>query len=291
MNIISVISRINPLLKKLFDPGANLRAISELMSIVIKNGLLIMEMSKDNLTGRFKGQFFGAYWVVVHPVALTLLYLFLFAVVFVQRIGGTHELPLDYTAYILSGLIPWLTFQNSMTTSVMAITGNSNLVKQFVFPLEVLPIRDVVVSLLTWMIMTGLTLAYIVITQGKAMATWILLPFVLMSQTLAMIGVAFVLSSVAVFFRDIKDFVQLFCLVAIFIMPIVFLPGWVPKVFQPMLWINPFTYMIWVYQDVIYFGRFEHPLSWIIFFGSSMLVFLAGFRFFTRTKPMFGSLV
>ena len=53
-------------------------------------------------------------------------------------------MPLNYTAYMLSGLIPWLTFQMSMLTSVNAITGNAALVKQFVFPIEVLPLRDVV---------------------------------------------------------------------------------------------------------------------------------------------------
>jgi lipopolysaccharide transport system permease protein len=248
-------------------------------------------MVRGDLTGRYRGQFLGSVWIIAHPLVLTIIYLFLFGVVLSQRIGGTRELPLDYTAYILSGLVPWLTFQASMNTSVVSITANSKLVKQFIFPIEILPIRDVVSSLVTWLVGVSVTLIYVVLSQKVVMATWALLPLVFGMQCVAMIGVAFTLSAVAVFFKDIKDFVQLFCVIAIFLLPIVFLPGWVPPIFRPILWINPFTYMIWVYQDVMYFGRIEHPFAWFVFFAWSVLAFAAGFRLFKRTKPLFGNLL
>jgi lipopolysaccharide transport system permease protein len=276
---------------RIFHPMANFRALFEAWSFLRRHARLIFEMSRGDLTGRYKGQFFGSFWVIVHPLAFTLLYLFLFGVVFLQRIGGTRELPLDYTAYMLSGLIPWLTFQTAMSTSVTSIINNSALVKQFIFPIEILPIRDVVSSLVTWVVGISATLLYVVLSQQQVMATWALLPVVFAAQFLAMVGIAFTLSAVAVFFKDIKEFVQLFSLIAIFVMPIVFLPGWVPAVFRPILWVNPFTYMIWVYQDVIYFGRIEHPASWFVFFGWSVIAFAGGYRLFNRTKAMFGSLV
>ncbi len=279
------------MVQRLVSPRANIRALFEGGSLLRRHARLILEMSRGDLTGRYKGQFFGSAWVIIHPLALTLLYLFLFGVVFAQRIGGTHELPLDYTAYILSGLIPWLTFQASMATSVVSITGNSALVKQFIFPIEILPIRDVVSSMVTWLVGISATLIYIVLTQQVVMATWTLLPVVFAMQLLAMIGVAFILSAIAVFFKDIKDIVGLICLIAIFLMPIVYLPGWVPAGFQPILWVNPFTYMVWVYQDVIYFGRIEHPVAWFVFFGWAILAFAGGYRLFKRTKPMFGGLI
>ena len=276
---------------RVLNPVANIRALSEAWIFLRRNARLIFEMSRGELTGRYKGQFLGSIWIIVHPIAVTLLYLFLFGVVFSQRIGGTRELPLDYTAYILSGLIPWLSFQAAMNTSVASITGNAVLVKQFIFPIEILPIRDVVTSTVTWLVGIGATLIYIVFTQEAVMATWILLPLVFAMQLLAMIGVALILSSVAVFFKDVKEIVQLFCLIAIFLMPIVFLPGWVPEIFRPVIWCNPFTYMIWVYQDAIYFGRIEHPFAWFIFFGWAILAFAGGYRLFRRTKPLFSSLI
>jgi len=276
---------------KLVNPGANARAFLALAMFLSRNWRLVWEMSVNDLTGRYKGQYFGAAWVLVHPLALTLLYLFLFGIVFVQRIGGTYELPLDYTAYMLSGLMPWLTFQTALNTTVVSVTSNSPLVKQFVFPIEILPVRDVLSSLVTWFVGVLSTLAYILISGQQASAMWLLLPVLLVLQVMAMIGIGLFLSALAVFFRDIKDVVSLFSLLAIFLMPIVFLPGWVPKVFQPLVWANPFTYMVLVYQDAIYFGRFEHPEAWILFPLFSAFVFVLGFRFFTKTKPTFGSIL
>ncbi|MBU4566817.1 MAG: ABC transporter permease [Desulfarculus sp.] len=276
---------------RIFNPVTNYRALKEAWVFMRPHARLIYEMSKENIFGRYKGQFLGGFWVILHPLAITLLYLFLFGIVFAQRIGGTRELPLDYTTYILSGLIPWLTFQMAMSTSVTAVIANASLVKQFIFPIEILPIRDVASSLVIWFTGILATLIYVAASQHVFMATWALLPLVLLVQILAMLGVAFILSAVAVFFKDIKDFVQLFSLVAIFLMPVVFLPGWVPEIFRPIIWANPFTYMTWVYQDVIYFGRIAHPWAWVIFFAWSILAFTGGYRLFKRTKPMFGSLV
>src|SRR4029079_306915 len=115
----------------------------------------------------------------------------------------TRELPLDFTTYILAGLIPWLTFQTSMTTSVLSITVNAALVKQFLFPVEVLPIRDVVSSTVTWFVGVTATLVYVILSQKVALVTWLLLPLVFAIQLAAMIGLALILSSIAVFFRDI----------------------------------------------------------------------------------------
>ena len=269
----------------------NVAALREGLGLLRRHGRIILEMARGDLTGRYKGQWFGSAWVIIHPLALTLLHLFLFGVVFAQRVGGTREMPLDYTAYMLAGIIPWLTFQTSMTTSVLSISGNATLVKQFLFPVEVLPIRDVVSSTVTWFVGVSATLVYVMLSQKLAMMTWLLLPVVFAVQMAAMIGVALALSAIAVFFRDIRDLIGLFCMVAMFLMPIVYLPGWVPAAFRPILWMNPFTYMIWVYQDVIYFGRFEHPWAWVVFLGWSIVAFIGGFRLFSTTKPLFASLV
>ena len=64
------------------------------------------------------------------------------------------------------------------------------------------------------------------------------------------------------YFRDVKDFVQVFCIAGMYLMPVVYLPKMVPGVFRPLLNLNPFSYMVWCYQDACYFGRFEHPWAW-----------------------------
>ena len=121
--------------------------------------------------------------------------------------------------------------------------------------------------------------------------TYVLLPLLVFLQFLAMLGTAFTLSSIGVFFRDIGDFVQIAGIVLIFLLPIVYLPSSVPASFDPILWLNPFSYMVWCYQDVLYFGRFEHPAAWWIFPLWTLLLFTGGYRLFRRLQPHFADVL
>jgi lipopolysaccharide transport system permease protein len=283
--------RLVALTARALAPRANLRSFGDGLSILSHHWRLILEMAREDLAGRYRGQMIGSVWALIHPVALTAVYLFMFGVVFAQRIGGTREMPLDYTAYMLAGLIPWLTFQTAMVTSVNSVSGNAQLVKQFIFPIEVLPARDVVSATVTWFVgMAGL-FAYVLSVERTVMITWVLLPLAFALQMLAMLGVGFLLSALNVFVRDLKDFLNLFTLVALFLMPVVYLPGWVPPLFKPLIWLNPFTYMAWVYQDAIYFGRIDHPVAWVVMVIGAPLVFAWGARVFRATKPMFSTVL
>ena len=95
-------------------------------------------------------------------------------------------------------------------------------------------------------------------------------------QLLAMIGVAFALAAVGAYLRDAKDFVQLFAMMGVYLLPRVYLPEWVPTLFKPLLYLNPFSYMVWGYQDALYFGRFQHPWAWGVFAAGSVFVFSPG---------------
>jgi lipopolysaccharide transport system permease protein len=103
--------------------------------------------------------------------------------------------------------------------------------------------------------------------------------------------VAFTLAALGTFVRDVRDIVQLSAIVLIFLMPIVYLPSQIPAAFNPILWLNPFTYMVYVYQDVLYFGRVQHPLSWVAFGAGSLIAFTLGYRLFRRVKPHFANVL
>ncbi|MBK7674980.1 MAG: ABC transporter permease [Candidatus Accumulibacter sp.] len=248
-------------------------------------------MARRELSDRYAGQAFGLLWAIGHPVFLIGLYVFVFAFVFKQKIGGTVDMPLDYTTYLLAGLVAWLSFQESMVKSCTAITGNSALVKQVVFPLEVLPVKGVLSSLFPQLVSLLLLVGYVLLTHGSLHATYLLLPVLLAMQVMAMIGIAYILAPVGAYFRDIKDFVQLFATAGVFLMPVFYLPAWVPDVFKPLLYLNPFSYLAWCYQDALYFGRFEHPWAWVFTGVVSPATFVIGYRVFRKLKPGLGNLL
>jgi homopolymeric O-antigen transport system permease protein len=267
----------------------NAPALGELLGLLIRYRHLTWEMAKREISDRYAGQVLGAAWAVGHPLVLMAVYVFVFRVVFNLKVGGTYELPLDYTSYLLAGLIPWMACQESMAKGASAVVSNTSLVKQVVFPVEVLPVKSVLSSLVTQIIATAILIMYVLFTNGSLPFTYALLPVAIAMQLMLMIGVDFILAAVAVYLRDVKDLVQVFLTVGMYIMPVFYLPEWTPDLFKGVLYINPFSYMVFVFQDVLYFGRFEHPYAWPVFAIESLVILVLGYRLFRRLKFFFGS--
>lgn len=273
----------------MFDAKAYVRGMRDVSWILRKNLRLTLTLAKRDLLDPYAGQLLSRFWVIGHPIFLMAVYTLVFNLIFQARIGGTQELPLDYTAYILSGLVPWLTMQQAMNKGALAVSSSANLVKQLIFPVEILPIK---VSLSSAIVLaTGIAFLWIynLIIGGVIYWTYLLLLPLAFLTLLAMVGLSMGLSAVAVFVRDVRDLIQLFTVVNIYIMPIIYLPNWVPGPLRPLLYLNPFSYMIWCYQDVLYFGRIEHPWAWVVFTITSLFFFAAGCRVFRKLKPYFGN--
>ena len=273
------------------NPSSNFQAFLELIALFRRRGRLIYELTKREIGERYTGQVFGVLWAIGHPLLLTLVYIFIFGFVFRARTGGTIDLPLDYTAYMLSGIIPWLAFQEVLGKASTVIIANTNIVKQVIFPLEVLPVKSVLATVATELVFLVLLIIYTLVTSQTLPWTYVFLPLLILFQTLAMIGMSYLFSSIGVYFRDLKDFVLVFLSIAFFILPILYLPESIPAAVRPILYLNPLSYMIWCFQDILYFGQFAHPWAWAIFLLGSVFTFILGFRVFRRLKTMFGNVL
>lgn len=263
----------------------------ELARLLRRYRHLVFELARRDITEQYAGQMFGALWAIGHPLFMMALYLFIFGFVFKTKIGGTVELPLDYTTYLLSGLIPWLGCQQSMSRNCAILVGHANLVKQVVFPIEVLPIKAVLSSLVPEIVGLIVLTIYVTVRNTVPPATYLLLPLLLALQICGLIGLGFVLAVVGAFMRDLKDFIQIFALAGVYLMPVFYLPTWVPGAFKPFLYLNPFSYVTWCFQDALFFGRFEHPWAWLVFAGGSIFLLLYGYAFFNRLKSHLGSVL
>ena len=248
-------------------------------------------MAVREISSEHQGKRLGTFWGIFQPLFLLLVYALIYGVVFKAKIGSTYELPRNFSIYLLSGLVPWFAFLLSMTKATGAIAGNAQLVKTVVFKLDILPVAAVLASSMSLLIGLGFVAVFTLATYGSLPWTYVLLPVVVFVQLVAMTGVSFVLAALGALIRDVRDFVQLAAIVLIFLLPIVYLPSQVPSAFSPLLWLNPFTYMVYCYQDVIYYGRLQHPYSWLAFALWSSFVLAAGYRLFTRLTPHFADVL
>jgi len=275
-------------LLSLLHPFAHIQAFGEASRMLVQRRQMIFAMARRDISNRYAGQVLGTFWAVGHPLFQMAVMVFVFAVVFNQKIGGTHDLPRDYTVYILAGLSAWLSLSPVLATSAISIVSNASLIKQFTFDARVLPAKDILVSFVVWSVSILIVMLYTVISYRTVPWTYVLIPVVMMVHFITALGCAWALASISVFFRDVKDFVQLANTAMVYVLPIVYLPAWVPPLFKPFIYANPFSYLIWIYQDTFYFGRIEHPWAWLLATLFALFMFTAGYRLFRRLQPMFG---
>jgi lipopolysaccharide transport system permease protein len=266
------------------SPRRNLTGLVEGVSVQWRNRGLAMEMVRRDLRGQFAGQFLGAFWIFGHPILQFCVYIFIFAVVFKTKIDRSADLPRDYTTYILVGLVPWLFIQQSLARTSTSLMAQANLVKQVVFPIEVLPFCAVLVSLVPLVVGLATIATYTLLTQGLLPWTYILLPVVLLLSVFLMTGIGLMLAAATPFFRDLKDMIQVVTMIGVYVIPAFYLPQWVPEQLRFVLYCNPFSYVIWVFQDVLYFGHVAHPWSWLIFAIGSLVTLTLGYRAFRAIR-------
>lgn len=279
------------MLVEIFRPKHMFRVGREMFDKLYTHRALLQEYVRRELFDMYAGQILGGLWVFIHPIFLMMVYVFVFTFVFNARIGGTYELPGDYISYIMSGLISWLAIQTAMSKACSSLTASPNLIKQVIFPIEVLTGKAIFSTFLPLFVMVAIVILYTLFTRGYIPLTVVLLPVLFFFQLLWSLGIGLILASMNVFVRDVREFVQLFSTIGIFLLPAIYLPSMVPSIFRPILYLNPFSYLVWSYQDALYYGRFEHPWAWVVTFFLGVALYLTGARMFTGLKPYFADAI
>src|SRR6185295_14835940 len=89
---------------------------------------LFANLFRRNFQARYRGSALGIVWSLVNPLALMVVYLLLFGVLFQQQ-----QTP-HYPIYLLAGLACWLFFATSVQVGARSLLDSAELIKKVRFP-------------------------------------------------------------------------------------------------------------------------------------------------------------
>lgn len=197
-----------------------LTKLKDFFLILLKNKYVILEMTKRDLSKKYAGQIFGKVWFFLHPIFMLSVYILIFSAILPMKTGGSVSRG-DHTIYILCGLTAWLVMQEAIVRSVTVINSNSAIIKQVVFPIELLPIKVVLNSMVSMLIYIVVLLMYMLLKGEWPSYMFFLLPLIIYIQLILVIGISFILSSIGVYIRDLKDIIQMFSFIGVFVLPVI----------------------------------------------------------------------
>jgi lipopolysaccharide transport system permease protein len=106
--------------------------------------------TKNDIHIKFKGTVFGSLWAIIYP----LLFLSLYAVIYtmIYRIRVADYSNIDYVLLIFCGLVPFFGFSEALGNGVASIKSNMGLIKNTLFPIELIPLKVVLTSSVTMIV-------------------------------------------------------------------------------------------------------------------------------------------
>ena len=225
----------------------------------------------------------GFFWSFINPLLLLLVYSFVFTVV----LPGVHPPELEpFALFLFCGILPWSWFSSSLLEASNVLIAGGNLIRKVLFPAEVLPIVTVLAGLAHFCfglpILAGFLVYYHVPIVAGDLA-WF--PVVVLIQLVLTLGLALLLSALAVHFRDIRDLLSNLLTLWFFATPIIYALSQAPSSVRRYLNLNPFTHLAVSYQEVLFRpGPFTDWRRLVGVAAASLVVFLVGYFVFDRLR-------
>ena len=262
-----------------------------LFSSAWSNRLLILQLVKREIKGRYKGSILGLLWSLALPLLMLSVYTFVFTVVFQSRWGTHTENRSQFALMLFCGLIIYNLFTECVVKAPSLILSNVNYVKKVVFPLEILVWISLGVSLFFAAANFIVLLVFCLFLTHEIHWTIIFSPLIILPVIFSTVGISWVLASLGVFLRDLHHLVGVAVAVLMFLTPVFYPVDAVPEKLQLVLELNPLTFVIEQARSVVLFGQLPRWDLLAIYTLGSLIIAWIGFYWFLRTKKGFADVV
>ncbi|MEV5117285.1 ABC transporter permease [Stenotrophomonas indicatrix] len=252
---------------------------------------LIFQLTRREVSGRYKGSVLGLFWSFVNPLLMLSVYTLFFSVILKVRWGDQPQRQSDFAILLFVGLILHGFIAECINRAPGLITGNVNYVKKVVFPIGILPIVSCSSALFHWFIsLSVLALALVFVGNGVP-ATFPLILVVMVPLVLYALGISWMLASVGVYLRDVNQVVGVFSQILLFISPVFFPVTKIPEYIRPLFLANPLTTIIEQARAVAVFGQLPDWWQLAGQCAAASVVCLLGMVWFRRTKCGFADVL
>ncbi|MES1180990.1 MAG: ABC transporter permease, partial [Verrucomicrobiota bacterium] len=257
-----------------------------------RNRELARQFTLRQIELRHKGSHLGLFWSLLNPLLMLGLYLFVFGYILGGRFGvSPHETRADFALGIFIGLSIVHLLAEVIGSSPSNIVAQPNFVKKVVFPLEILPLASVGASVFHFLISIGLVMFGIVIFGPGLSWAALWVPVIVLPVVLTALGMAWFISALGVFFRDIGQITQFLTVVLMYASAVFYSAHRLPPIAWMFLRFNPLLHAIELTRNALLWHLPISGLHLLFLYVCGVLWFAAGHAFFVRLKPAFADVL
>lgn len=254
---------------------------------------LVVQFTHRELQLRHRGSRLGHVWALLSPLTMMALYLFVFGFIFKSKFGVLpNETTFDFALALLLGLSFFHVIAETIGAAPLLISNQPNFVKKVVFPLEVIPFSNVASSLYHALLTLLLLLA--ISSFSHAGVSWtgaLALPLFLLPLALMALGLAWGVSALGVFVRDINHLAPFLSTVVMFSSAVFY----APPTNDPQIWaflkFNPLLLLInEARKAVLWHAPIDYGVMGYVYLFAAATVAL-GYLLFALLRPYFAEVI
>ncbi len=266
---------------KIYDSNKTKSLFIEEIKAVFQYKDMLGQLVRRDIVARYKRSTLGVLWTMLNPLATMIILTIVFSRLFDMR--GV------YPAYIISGLIFWNFFAQSITFSLNTTLRGSDLFDRIYLPHTSFVISVIAGGLINLLLsLVPLTLIFLVL-KIPFHPTVFLLPLAILLLTMFTLGFSLLVSTAAVFFPDVGEFFPVVLQAWLYLTPVIYPKELLQDLLNGLiLKINPMYYFVNVMQKILYEGAFPTAIDWLITFMIASAMLVIGWQIFTSKSRLFG---
>ena len=257
------------------------RRLGDYLDYLLSYSSLLKSMVKKDFKGRFKHTALGYGWHLINPLFQIAIYYVVFTVVF------GRDIP-NYWVYISTGMFMYTFASSCIKGGCDCIVKNAKTVTKLSFARETLVMSTVLTNLISLAI-TYVILAVLILASGVGL-TWNVLyvPVIIAILTVFLIGLAFLLSAVTVYYRDVSNAASVVLSCLLFAMPVIYVASQIQSDIVELIWhINPLFYFVECIHDSFYYGVAPDVTYMAVCVVSAVVMLVVGLYVFKKLERGF----
>lgn len=273
-----------------------MRNIAKQIGILIQYRHLILDLAIKDIKVKYRSPVLGFFWAILMPLVTVIIFKFIFSTLMQVQVENY-----PFFIYLMTAVFPWAYFSTSVASATESILSNRDLIKKTYFPRQIIPVSVVLANLINFL--PALLTMIIILAFFKMQFTGLilLLPLVILLQTILSVGLALIFSSFQVVLRDVKYIVELLLMIWMYLSPVFYPLSMVANFsseFFRFYLLNPFVGLFCLYRLALLKG-FAHTLPvgvniYILSLWTAIVcvsVLLLGFFIFKKYEASFSDLV
>jgi len=247
-----------------------------IIQILSYRDLLKNLVSRDFKT-RYKRSYLGILWSLLNPLLIIMVYTLAFDYIMKIRVK-------NFPMFFMCGYLPWSYLAASLSASLTSLSDSGYLIKAVYFPREILPLSTILSCLIHFLITFIFVFPFLILFGY--FPTWVVfsLPLIILLQSLFIFGLSLFLSSIHVFFRDLRYILDVILMAWFWLTPIAYSASLIPEKLLFFYKLNPMTLFVTAYREVLLNGVLLEPKYWMAILLATAGSLVLGYLSFLRIR-------